>query len=62
MVDVFSEKQRSYIMSRVLSGDTKPEKKVRNFLNHHGFRFRLHVKNLPGKPDLALPPYRAVIL
>lgn len=48
-------------MSRIRSNDTKPELKVRSFLFHQGFRFRLHVKELPGKPDIVLPKYRTVI-
>ena len=61
VTDIFSEAQRSYVMSRVSSKDTKPEKIVRSFLHGSGFRFRLHVMNLPGKPDLVLARYKAVI-
>ena len=60
-MDVFSEEQRSYVMRSVRSKDTKPERIVRSFLHRNGFRFRLHAKNLPGKPDLVLPRYRAVV-
>lgn len=48
-------------MSRIKGKDTKPELLVRRFLHAHGFRYRLHVKNLPGKPDIVLPKYRTVI-
>lgn len=48
-------------MSRIRSRDTAPEKKVRSLLHNAGFRFRLHVKKLPGSPDIVLPRYRAVI-
>jgi DNA mismatch endonuclease (patch repair protein) len=48
-------------MSRIGSADTKPEMLVRKFLFSKGFRFRLHSKNLPGKPDIVLKKYRAVI-
>lgn len=48
-------------MSRIKGKDTKPEMLVRKFLHAHGFRYRLHVKNLPGKPDIVLPKYRTVI-
>lgn len=48
-------------MSRIRSKDTKPELIVRSFLHKKGFRFRLHVKKLPGKPDIVLPKYRTVI-
>ena len=61
MTDIFSEEQRSYVMSRVSSKDTKPEKIVRSFLHRSGFRFRLHMVNLPGKPDLVLAKYKTVI-
>ena len=61
MTDVFSETQRSYVMSRVGSRDTKPERIVRSFLHGQGFRFRLHVPDLPGRPDLVLPKYKAVV-
>ena len=61
MVDVVSEEKRSYIMSRVGSKDTKPELLVRSFLHHLGFRFRIHAKKLPGKPDLVFPKYRVVV-
>jgi len=48
-------------MSRIRSKDTKPEMMVRKFLHKNGFRYRLHVKNLPGKPDIVLPKYKTVI-
>lgn len=48
-------------MSRIRGKDTKPEMIVRQYLHNQGFRYRLHVKALPGKPDLVLPKYRAVI-
>ncbi|HCN83719.1 MAG TPA: very short patch repair endonuclease, partial [Sphingobacteriaceae bacterium] len=41
--------------------DTKPEMLVRKFLHKNGFRYRLHVKDLPGKPDIVLPKYKTVI-
>jgi len=61
MTDVHSKEVRSYNMSRIRSKDTKPELIVRRFLFSHGFRYRLHVKDLPGKPDIVLPKYRTVI-
>jgi DNA mismatch endonuclease (patch repair protein) len=61
MADVHSKETRSYNMSRIRSKDTKPEMLVRRFLHKHGFRYRLHVKNLPGKPDIVLPKYKTVI-
>lgn len=61
MTDVFSEEQRSYVMSRVGSKNTKPELLIRSFLHRNGFRFRLHGKDLPGRPDLVLPKYKSVV-
>jgi len=61
MADVHSKETRSYNMSRIRSKDTKPEMVVRKFLHKNGFRYRLHVKNLPGKPDIVLPKYKTVI-
>jgi DNA mismatch endonuclease (patch repair protein) len=49
-------------MSRVRNKDTKPEILVRSLLHRNGFRFRLHKKGLPGKPDIVLPKYNVVIL
>ncbi len=51
----------SYRMSRIRAKNTKPEKLVRSFLHKKGFRFSLHKKNLPGKPDIALTKYKTVI-
>jgi DNA mismatch endonuclease (patch repair protein) len=48
-------------MSAIRSKNTKPELAVRRFLHGRGFRFRLHPKELPGKPDLVLPKYLTVI-
>jgi DNA mismatch endonuclease (patch repair protein) len=61
MADVHSKETRSYNMSRIRSKNTKPEMLVRRFLHKNGFRYRLHVKNLPGKPDIVLPKYKTVI-
>jgi DNA mismatch endonuclease, patch repair protein len=60
-LDTFSPEKRSEIMRRVHSTDTTPEKKVRSLLHGLGFRFRLHRSDLPGKPDIVLPKYRAAI-
>lgn len=48
-------------MARIRSKDTKPEIVVRKVLHGMGFRFRLHVRELPGDPDIVLPKYRTVI-
>lgn len=61
MADVHDKATRSYNMSRIRSSNTKPELLVRKFLFAHGFRYRLHVKDLPGKPDIVLPKYKTVI-
>ncbi|MCY1526426.1 Very short patch repair protein [compost metagenome] len=61
MTDVHSKETRSYNMSRIRSKDTKPELLVRRYLFSKGFRFRLHDKTLPGKPDIVLSKYRTVI-
>lgn len=61
MADVHEPETRSYNMSRIQAKDTKPEMIVRKFLHANGFRYRLHVKDLPGKPDLVLPKYNSVI-
>jgi DNA mismatch endonuclease, patch repair protein len=58
---VHDKKTRSYNMSRIKSRNIKPELLVRKFLHARGFRYRLHVKDLPGKPDLVLPKYKTVI-
>lgn len=60
-MDKHSKEARSYNMSRIKGKDTKPEIIVRKFLHSRGFRYRLHVKNLPGKPDIVLFKYKTVI-
>lgn len=62
MADVHDRKTRSYNMSRIKGKDTKPELLVRKFLFANGFRYRLHDKKLPGKPDIVLPKYKTVLL
>jgi DNA mismatch endonuclease (patch repair protein) len=62
MADVFSKSKRSEIMSRIRGKDTGPEMVIRKALFANGFRYRLHVKNLPGKPDIVLPKYNAVVI
>ena len=61
MADVHTPAQRSFNMSRVRGKDTKPELLVRQFLHANGYRFRLHRKDLPGRPDITLPRLRTVI-
>ncbi|HVB81059.1 MAG TPA: DNA mismatch endonuclease Vsr [Candidatus Binataceae bacterium] len=55
------EPGRSALMSRIRSSGTKPEIAVRRALHGMGFRFRLHRRDLPGKPDIVLPKYKLVI-
>ena len=61
MVDTLTPAQRSERMSRIRSANTKPEVALRKALHRLGFRFRLHGRRLPGKPDIILPKYRTVI-
>ena len=61
MTDVHNTATRSYNMSRIKGKNTKPEMLVRKFLFANGFRYRLNVKTLPGKPDIVLPKYKTVI-
>lgn len=49
-------------MSGIRGKNTKPELLIRSNLHREGFRFRVHVRDMPGKPDIVLPRYRAVIL
>jgi DNA mismatch endonuclease, patch repair protein len=61
MADVFSKRLRSQIMGKVRSENTRPEIIVRSFLHANGFRYRIHVAALPGKPDIVLPRYGTVV-
>ena len=61
MADVHSKEIRSYNMSRIRGKNTKPEILIRKSLFSKGFRYNLHSKNLPGKPDIVLPKYKTVI-
>lgn len=60
-MDVITPEQRSAIMSRIRSKDTTPELIVRRLAHALGYRFRLHVRNLPGVPDLVFPRHRKVV-
>jgi DNA mismatch endonuclease (patch repair protein) len=62
VTDIHDDKTRSFNMSRVRSRDTAPEIIVRKFLFSKGLRFRLHCKELPGKPDIVLPMYKTIVL
>jgi DNA mismatch endonuclease (patch repair protein) len=61
MTDIVDSATRSRMMGRIRSRNTLPERQVRSFLFMHGFRFRLHVRNLPGSPDIVLPALRTAI-
>jgi DNA mismatch endonuclease (patch repair protein) len=61
MTDRLTPAQRHRCMSHIRSKDTKPEMIVRRYLFAHGFRYRLHVSTLPGKPDIVLRKYRTVV-
>ena len=61
MTDTMTAEQRHRCMSHIRSRDTKPELKVRRWLWHHGYRYRLNVKSVPGKPDIVMRPYRTAI-
>lgn len=61
MSDKLSPERRSANMSRIRSQDTAPEMRVRKAAHAMGYRFRLHRKDLPGKPDLVFPGRRAVV-
>ena len=61
MTDVFDQAKRSEIMASVRTKNTKPEIRLRSYLHRLGFRFRLHRKDLPGKPDIVLPKYSTAV-
>lgn len=61
MGDVHDKVTRSKNMSAIKGKNTKPEIQIRKLLHSKGFRYRLHVKKLPGKPDIVLPKYKVVI-
>ena len=60
-MDNWSKEKRSKVMSNIRSKDTKPEVALRSALYKHGYRYRIHYKGLPGKPDIVLPKYKTVI-
>jgi len=61
MTDTLSPEKRSWVMSRVASKNTSPEKRVRSMLHRMGYRFRIHRKGLPGKPDIVMAGRSLVI-
>lgn len=62
MADIVSPEKRSQMMAGIRGKDTKPELLIRKALHSQGFRYRLHEKKLPGKPDIVLPRYQSVIM
>lgn len=61
MTDSLSAERRSWNMSRIKGKNTKIELAVRRYLFNRGYRYRLHVRNLPGKPDIVLKKYKTAI-
>lgn len=61
MADVLTPQQRSFNMSRIRDRDTRPEMVVRSIVHRLGYRYRLHKKELPGKPDIVLVRHRKII-
>lgn len=61
MVDSLTPVQRSYCMSQVKGKDTSLERAVRSELHRSGYRFRKHVKDLPGKPDVVFPKKKVAV-
>lgn len=61
MADVHTPAQRSYNMSRIRSKDTAPELRLRSLLHRAGYRFRLHRRDLPGRPDIVLPGSKVAV-
>jgi DNA mismatch endonuclease, patch repair protein len=60
-VDTLTKEKRSWNMAKIRSKNTKPEITVRSKLHKAGYRFRLHVEGLPGKPDIVLKKYKTII-
>jgi len=60
-MDSLTKEKRSWNMSRIRSGNTNPEMQVRSLLHRAGYRFRIHDRKLPGRPDIVLPKYKTVI-
>jgi len=61
MTDTLTKAERSALMARIRGKDTDPERAVRRYLHKNGFRFRLHQRDLPGRPDIVLPKLRTAI-
>ena len=60
-MDMFSDKKRSKIMQNIKSKNTKPELVIRKLLHSKGYRYKIHDKKLPGKPDIVMPKLKVVV-
>ena len=60
-MDTLTKDRRSWNMSRVRGENTAPEKRVRSLPHKLAYRFRIHVKKLPGRPDIVLPRFKMVV-
>ena len=61
VTDTLTIAERSRLMAKIKGKNTRPEIAVRSLLHRAGYRFRIHVASLPGKPDIVLPKYRTVL-
>lgn len=61
MADTLTVAERSRLMAKIKGKNTGPEMAVRSLLHRAGYRFRIHVASLPGKPDIVLPRYRTIV-
>lgn len=61
MVDIVDNRTRSRMMAGIKAKDTRPELRLRKALHAAGFRYRIHVRQLPGRPDIVLPRFRAAV-
>jgi DNA mismatch endonuclease (patch repair protein) len=61
MVDSLTPEERSRMMAKIRGANTKPELVVRSYLHRQGLRFRLHGRKLPGRPDIVLPKFNALV-
>lgn len=61
MADTLTIAERSRLMAKIRGKNTRPEIAVRSLLHRAGYRFRIHVASLPGKPDIVLPKFRTVV-
>ncbi len=61
MADMWSKAKRSQVMAKILGKNTKPEILMRRIVQSLGYRYRLHLKSLPGKPDIVIPDSKLVV-